>query len=51
MGREKQGRNCSPAGLTPVRVTLEFVDGVLPMVGDDEGVADAKQKMTASSET
>jgi hypothetical protein len=28
---------------------LEFVDDVLPVVGDDEGVCDAKRRRTANT--
>jgi hypothetical protein len=30
-------------------VALEVIDGVLPVVDDDEGVADAKRKRMANS--
>jgi hypothetical protein len=40
--RNKRG-NCSPAGLAPARAVLDSVGGELPMVGDDEEVADGMQ--------
>jgi hypothetical protein len=35
----------------PVRCALELVDGEPPVVGDGDGVVDAMQKRTVSSET
>jgi hypothetical protein len=40
--RNKRGK-CSPKGLAPARAALDSVGGELPMVSDDEEVADGMQ--------
>jgi hypothetical protein len=49
MDREKQERNCSPAGANSGEAVLEVVDGEDSVVSDDEEVADGVQTMTGNS--
>jgi hypothetical protein len=50
-GTEMDREDCSPVREVLRRdAALEFVDGVLPVVGDDGEVVDAMRKRTADSE-
>jgi hypothetical protein len=49
MGRKKQERYCSPAGLFSGEATLEVIDGDVSMVGDSVGDENGVRTTTVDS--
>jgi hypothetical protein len=49
MDREKQERNCSPAGLTPARRSWRLSTARIPVVYGGKGVVDGMLSVTARS--